>query len=363
MKFSDVIGQEEVKRLLIRNIREGRIPHAQLLWGGEGVGKLALAIAVVQYINCEHPTDTDSCGECESCRLISKLSHPDLHFVFPIVKEGSKSTYCDDFMPQWREQIEETPYFNLHQWMQKINESGKIGYIYTSESEAISEKLSLKSFSAKYKSTIIWLPERMQDTAANKLLKILEEPPADTLFFLVSEHPEHLLSTITSRTQALKIKNIDRKSLTSVFSEDIARLSGGNYIKAKELLNSQGVTEDFITRYRNLMVYVFKRDLAQLKDFADDASASRENCIEFLNYACHITREAFIANICNANLNYRSAAEVKFTENFKKFINESNIENILDLFTKASEDIERNGNIKLVMFDLGINLMTQIKKQ
>ncbi|MCQ2369545.1 MAG: DNA polymerase III subunit delta [Paludibacteraceae bacterium] len=363
MRYCDIIGQEDVKKLIIKNIRDGRIPHAQLFWGGEGVGKLALAIATVQYINCEHPTDTDSCGECESCRLIAKLSHPDLHFMFPIVKEGSKSAYCDDFMPQWREQMAETPYFNLHQWMQRINESGKIGYIYTTESEAISQKLSLKSFSAKYKSTIIWLPERMQETAANKLLKILEEPPADTLFFLVSEHPEQLLTTITSRTQALRIKNIDRKSLMTVFPEDISRLSGGNYIKAKELLDSEGATAENVTRYRNLMVYVFKRDLVSLKEFADESAASRENCIEFLNYACHLTREAFIANLCNANLIYRSASEVQFTENFKKFITETNIESILDLFTKAAADIERNGNIKLIMFDLGINLMTLIKKQ
>lgn len=363
MRYCDIIGQEDIKRLLVKNIQEGRVPHAQLFWGGEGVGKLALAIATVQYLNCEHPTDSDSCGECASCKLIAKLSHPDLHFMFPIVKEGGKSAYCDDFMPQWRDMIAETPYFNLHQWMSKINEGGKIGYIYTSESEAIAQKLSLKSFRAPYKSTIIWLPERMQETAANKLLKILEEPPSDTLFFLVSEHPEQLLTTITSRTQALRIRSIDRKSMMSVFPEDISRLSGGNYIKAAELMNDKGVTDEYVTRYRNLMVYVFKRDLTALKEFAEDATASRENCVEFLKYACHITREAFIANLCNANLNYRSAAEVQFTENFRKFITESNVESVSDLFAKASEDIEHNGSIKLVMFDLGINLMTQIKKQ
>ncbi|MBR4483270.1 MAG: DNA polymerase III subunit delta, partial [Paludibacteraceae bacterium] len=156
MQFRDIIGQDEVKALIIKSIKKGRIPHAQLYWGGEGVGKLALALATVQYINCEHPTDTDSCGECESCRLIAKLSHPDVHFVFPIVKDGSKSAYCDDFMPQWREMMLRSPYFNMHEWMQEINDSGKIGTIYTTESEAIARKLSLKSLKAQFKAVIIW---------------------------------------------------------------------------------------------------------------------------------------------------------------------------------------------------------------
>lgn len=363
MQFKDIIGQEVAKALIIKSVKEGRIPHAQLYWGGEGVGKLALALATVQYINCEHPTDTDSCGECESCRLISKLAHPDLHFVFPIVKEGSKSAYCDDFMPQWREMVLESPYFNLHEWMQNINDSGKIGTIYSSESEAIARKLSLKSLKARFKAVIIWLPELMQEVGANKLLKLLEEPPTDTLFFLVSEHPERVLGTIASRTQSLHIKNIDTEALSKVFPTDVARLCGGNYVKARELAEARTGAEEMTSRYRNLMLCAFRKDLVALRDIAEEASKSREDCLEFLNYAARITRETFIANLCNPQLCYRSESEAAFIEKFKKFVDETNIEQITDHITQASLDIERNANIKITVFDMGLQLFTLINNK
>ncbi|MCQ2351598.1 MAG: DNA polymerase III subunit delta [Paludibacteraceae bacterium] len=361
MQFKDIIGQEEVKAHIIKNINEGRVPHAQLFWGGEGVGKFALALATIQYLNCEHRNGDDSCGECESCRLISKLSHPDVHFSYPIVKGNTNGT-SEEFLDEWREMVLESPYFNMHQWMERINEAGKIGTIYVSECESITKKLSFKSFKAKYKCLIIWLPEKMQEQGANKLLKLIEEPPADTLFFLVSEHPEMLLSTITSRTQALHIKNISVADLSTKVPEDIARLSAGNYIKALDLMNSQGRNTELVKRYRELMGLVFLKNLVGLKDFAATASESREETLEFLGYACNLTREVFIANLCNPNLNYRSADEVAFTEKFKRFVTETNIEGIIDNFTRAYEDVERNANIKLTMFDLGLQLLTLIKK-
>lgn len=363
MRFKDIIGQQEVKSLITKSIDEGRIPHAQLFWGGQGVGKLALAIATVQYINCQHRSNGDSCGECESCRQISKLSHPDLHFAFPIVKkDGASSAHCDEFLNEWRDMISESPYFNLHQWMGRINEAGKVGSIYVSECEAISRKLNLKSFNSEYKSLIIWMPERMQEQGANKLLKLIEEPPAKTLFFLVSEQPEMLLPTITSRTQALHIRNIATADMETVFPENIARMSGGDYIKAKDLMDSQGDTALLVKRYRELMLYVFQKDLIRLKEFANQAADSRERTLEFLNYSCNITREAFIANLCNPQLCYRSNEEELFTEKFKKFVNESNVERIIENLTLAYRDIERNANIKLTMFDLGLQLFTLIKK-
>lgn len=363
MQFSDIIGQDDVKALIIKSVKEGRIPHAQLYWGGEGVGKLALAIATVQYINCEHPTDTDSCGECESCRLIAKLSHPDVHFVFPIVKDGSKSAYCDDFMPQWRDMVLRSPYFNMHEWMQEINDSGKIGTIYTTESEAITRKLSLKSLKARFKAVIIWLPELMQEAGANKLLKLLEEPPEDTLFLLVSEHPERVLGTITSRSQALHIKSIATEALSKAFPADVARLSGGNYVKAREIAEASSETADMTARYRRLMLSAFKKDLVALRDIADEASASREECLEFLNYAARITRETFIANLCNPQLSYRTESEAAFIEKFRKFVDETNIESITDHITQASLDIERNANIKITVFDMGLQLFTLINNK
>lgn len=363
MQFKDVIGQDDVKALIIKSVKDGRIPHAQLYWGDEGVGKLALALATVQYINCEHPTDTDSCGECESCRLISRLTHPDLHFVFPITKDGSKSVSCDSFLPQWREMILRSPYFNMHEWMQEINESGKIGTIYTAESEVIAKKLSTTSLKAKYKSAIIWLTEEMQEAGANKILKLLEEPPADTLFILVSEHPELVLSTIRSRTQSIHIKRIDTEKLTAHFPEKIARLSGGSYIKARELMKESSATSEMTARYRLLMLCAFQKNLVKLREVAEEASKSREECLVFLDYAAKITRETFIANLCNPTLTYMTDSEAAFAEKFRKFIDESNIERIIEHITQASLDIERNANIRIAFFDMGLQLFTLINNK
>lgn len=363
MQFKDVIGQKEAKELITKSIREGRIPHAQLYWGGEGVGKLALALATVQYINCEHPTDTDSCGECESCRLIAKLSHPDVHFVFPIVKTGSKNAFCDEFMPHWRDLVLHSPYFNMHEWMQEINNNGKVGTIYTTESEAIARKLSLKSLKARFKTVIIWLPELMQEEGANKLLKLLEEPPEGTLFLLVSEQPERMLGTIASRTQSLHIKSIDVEDLGKVFPANVARLSGGNYVKARELVEARSNATEMTSRYRNLMLSAFRKDLVALRDIAENAAKSREECLEFLKYAARITRETFIANLCNPQLCYSTDSEAAFIEKFKKFVDVTNIEQITEHITQASLDIERNANIKITVFDMGLQLFTLINNK
>lgn len=363
MQFKDIIGQEETKSLIIKSVMEGRVPHAQLFWGGEGTGKLALAIATVQYINCEHPGESDSCGECPSCRLISQLIHPDVHFAFPIFKvKSDRDSLCDDFLPEWREMVKASPYFNLRQWMTAIGGEGKNGDIYTSESSEISRKLSLKSLNAKYKSLIMWLPERMQTQCANKLLKLIEEPPEKTLFFLVSENPQALLPTITSRSQALHIKSIATEELGKVFNADVARIAGGNYIKATEIAGGMEETKAKVQRYRNLMAIVFTKDLVALKAFADEAAASRAGTLEFLSYAGSITREAFIANLCNPDLNYRTADEAAFTEKFKRFVTVDNIERIVENINRAYRDIERNSNIKLTIFDLGLQLLTLIKK-
>lgn len=363
MQFKDIIGQEEVKALILKSAREGRMPHAQLFWGGEGIGKLALALATIQYVNCEHPTDKDSCGECPSCRLISGLTHPDVHFAFPIYKiKSDRDSLCDDFLADWREMVLKSPYFNLRQWMKSIDGDEKGGTIYTAESSEISRKLSLKSLSAKYKSLIIWLPEKMQTQCANKLLKLIEEPPAGTLFFLISENPQQLLPTITSRTQALHIKNLTEDELKTVFPEDVARIAGGNIIKAREISDGMEETRQLVQRYRNLMAIVFTKDLVALKEFAEEAAASRAGTLEFLTYAGGITREAFIANLCNPELNYRTADESAFTEKFKRFVTVNNIEGIIDNITRAHRDIERNSDITLTMFDLGLQLLTLIKK-
>ena len=185
MYFKDIIGQEEAKERLIQNVKEGKIAHAQLFCGGQGIGKLPLAIAYARYLSCQNPNDEDACGKCPNCVKFDKLVHPDLHFVFPVVKKkSSKETVSDDYLPEWRELLKETPYFNLPMWLQAMGTENQQALIYVKESDEIIRKLSLKSSQGGYKIMIIWMPEKMNTECSNKLLKLLEEPPAQTLFLL-----------------------------------------------------------------------------------------------------------------------------------------------------------------------------------
>ena len=204
--FRDVVGQEEVKQLLMSSVRGGKMPHALLLTGAEGSGKLPLALALARYLLCQNRSADDACGTCPSCRMMDRLAHPDLHFVFPIVrKKAGKDSVCDDYLPQWREMLERSAYVGLPQWMEKMDAGNQQPQIYVRESDEIQRKLSLKSSQGGYKVMVIWLPEKMNVECANKLLKLLEEPPAKTVFLLVSEQPDMLLATIVSRTQRISL--------------------------------------------------------------------------------------------------------------------------------------------------------------
>lgn len=190
MQFKDIIGLNSVKKQFIQTVKENRVSHAQLLIGPEGVGKLPLAIAFAQYVSCLDKKEDDSCGQCSSCKKYQKLIHPDLHFVFPVVKgKGITNPVSDNFIENWRKQFETDPYFDLSDWYQSIGVDNAQGLIYSGESNEIIRKLSLKTYEAEYKVMIIWLPEKMHRTCANKLLKMIEEPPSKTLFIMVSEEP------------------------------------------------------------------------------------------------------------------------------------------------------------------------------
>ena len=238
MYFKDIIGQEKIKNELLLQVHEGRIPHTQLFCSSEGVGAYELALAYARYLNCDNPQASDACGKCPSCVKMNKLVHPDVHFVFPVIK----SKLSDDYLPEWRDFVLTTPYFTLDQWLNHIHAENAQAIIYAKESEAILKKLSLKSSEGKYKITLIWLPEKMNSVCANKLLKIFEEPPHQTLFFLISEQPESLLSTILSRTQRIDIPLLKSQEIARYLNEQygvqaslsqtIAHMSNGNLNKA-----------------------------------------------------------------------------------------------------------------------------------
>src|SRR5664279_501522 len=246
MNFSRIPGQKEIKEKLIRSVKEERVSHAQLFAGPEGCGSMALALAYAQYLSCENRNDHDSCGVCKSCVKYEKLIHPDLHFVFPVIK-GKKATdpVSDTYIEEWREFVNKSPYFSLNSWMDFIEVGNSQGMIFASEASEIIKKLSLKTFESDFKIMIIWLPEKMHQATANKLLKMIEEPPEKTLFILVSEEPDKVIPTILSRCQLVKIPSFltpdVKKYLTEILNvplekaEDICRVSNGNITRAIEL--------------------------------------------------------------------------------------------------------------------------------
>jgi len=385
MLFSEIIGQQEIKKRFIRTVTEQRIPHAQLLRGPEGVGKLALAIAYAQYICCENRTATDSCGVCISCVKYKKLAHPDLHFVFPVIKPANRtSVVCDDFIAEFRAMVLTNLYFSVNDWFAKISGDAKQGMIYGNESEEIIRKLSLKTYEAEYKVMIIWLPEKMNLTCSNKLLKILEEPPEKTVFLLVSNEPDHIITTILSRTQHIHIPRLSEKEIRNALLandnleiEDdeatyAAHIANGSYLNAIAVLNEGDENKQNFERFMLIMRLAWqvgnKKDhasLKTLKKWSDDMAAAamgRERQKNFLSYAQRMTRENFIRNLQQPELNYLTSQEADFSQRFSPFINERNVEDIMTEFALAERHIEQNVNAKMVFFDLTLKIIMLLKK-
>jgi len=385
MLFSEIIGQQEIKKRFIRTVTEQRIPHAQLLRGPEGIGKLALAIAYAQYICCENRTATDSCGVCISCVKYKKLAHPDLHFVFPVIKPANRtSVVCDDFIAEFRAMVLTNLYFSVNDWFAKISGDAKQGMIYGNESEEIIRKLSLKTYEAEYKVMIIWLPEKMNLTCSNKLLKILEEPPEKTVFLLVSNEPDHIITTILSRTQHIHIPRLSEKEIrNALLANDnleivddeanyAAHIANGSYLNAIAVLNEGDENKQNFERFMLIMRLAWqvgnKKDhasLKTLKKWSDDMAAAamgRERQKNFLSYAQRMTRENFIRNLQQPELNYLTSQEADFSQRFSPFINERNVEDIMTEFALAERHIEQNVNAKMVFFDLTLKIIMLLKK-
>ncbi len=380
MLFKDIIGQEATKRQLRQAVREGRIPHAQLFTGISGIGKLQLALAYAQYLNCPHRTEEDSCGTCPTCLQYQHLQHPDLHFVFPIV--GSDEV-CDNFLEPWRKIILEQHYFDLDDWHEALGIENKQSMIYEKESGEILHKLSLKAYGDGYKIMIIWQPEKMNASSANKLLKILEEPAPKTVFILVSEHPEKLLSTIQSRVQTILIPRLEtetiaaalqQKGISSSQAHDIARIANGSYLaalkKANETAENQQELSDFIALFRDAYTVGVLQDpqkkydsLKRLKQWSlEMAGIGREKQKHFLQYAQQQVRENYIRNMAQPELNYQLEAEREFSVKFAPFIHNGNVEAIMNQLDLAERQIEQNGNAKMIFFDLCLQMIVLIKK-
>lgn len=373
MQFREIIGQNETKARLIRSVREGRVSHAQLFSGPQGIGKLALAVAYAQYISCTNKEPDDSCGDCPSCKKYNKLIHPDLHFVFPIVNTPAQDKATSDFyLPQWREAFLENPYFTYDQWLTKIEAENKQGIINKYESESILRKLSFKTYESEFKVMIIWLPEKMNAPAANILLKILEEPWEKTIFLLVAEETKSMLLTILSRTQRIHIGEISssdminyltrHKNLSETDAIEIARLSEGRMTNAFELIEQSDENQYFLDQFTSWMRLCYSRKIEDVIAWVDQmAAAGREKQKTFLVYGLRLIRESFILNNHLSQLSRLARQEADFCSRFAPFINKNNIAGLLDELNKAHYHIERNGYAKLVLLDLSLKIMQLLK--
>ena len=368
MLFKDVIGQQTVKEYLVKTAKQDKISHAYLLEGSEGSGALPLAMAFARYLNCLNPSENDSCQTCSSCIKAGKMIHPDIHFVYPVIKKGSSTPVSDDFIHQWRSFVLSNHYFNALQWFANIADEKKSGVIYVEESYAIIKKLNLKNFEGKYKIMIIWLPERMNDSVANKLLKILEEPPAKTVFLLVSENSEELLPTIVSRTQRIKIPAIDTETITKTLCENYslsledattaARLSNGNFVKALEYLDSESGKNGFMDDFIFLMRAAFGRKIFDIEKWVGEMSVlSRDILKNFFVYSIGFLRDSFLYNFKHPELVFLSQKENEFISKFSPFITDNNVLQMVKELELAYDHIERNGTTKIILFDLSIKFI------
>lgn len=374
MKFSDIIGNKQALDSLRNLVDSGKIPHALLIHGPSGVGKMLAARAMISYLNCENPHDGDSCGVCPSCRRIDAFNNPDIHYFYPIYKLKSQNLETSlDYFEEWKTMLRESPYMDITRWMELMNGANSQPRIYVNDAFEITRIASLSTYADKYKIMVIWLPERLQLEAANKILKILEEPYDDTLFICVSNDPASILPTIYSRLQRIEMKRpstadietfLKLRNVNPHLIHSLAVLSKGSFLKAEQMASAQDETAEFGELFRNIMRNAYARKAAVLKTYSDDLSAlGREKSLRLLEYFSRMTRENFIANLCIPPLNVMTDEETAFSSKFAPFINVANVEDIIKAIEDARRDISRNANSKLVWFDFMVILMILLRKK
>jgi len=375
MNFSQIPGQKETIDRLIRSVKEQRVSHAQLLSGPEGCGSLALALAYARYVSCENRSETDSCGICKSCVKYEKMIHPDLHFVFPVIKNKKETEpVSDSYIEEWREFVKRSPYFTLNNWLDSIEVGNAQGLIFASEAGEIIKKLNLKSFESDFKIMIIWLPEKMHLSTANKLLKMIEEPPEKTLFLLVSEEPDKVIPTIISRCLLIKIPGFSIRDMRNHLirkyncseekAQEIARVANGNIIRAAELFENEDSSLQNLEKFKKLMRFAWKRDIISVISWSEEiAGTGREAQKNFISYTLRILRENLMLSLgqLKNDLVFLAGEEAAFSKNFHPFINQENIYQLADEFNIAYSHVEANGNAKIIFLDLALKVTKLIR--
>lgn len=374
MKFSEVIGQHEISKRMMQMVADEKVPHALMLCGPAGCGKLAVALAMASYLL----GDRDESANANAAAMLAKFQHPDLHFVYPVIRpagtSSEKKITSDDFTRQWTSLLTETAYFSFEEWLNRMEAVNQQAQIFAAEGDVITHKLSLKSSQGGYKVCLIWLPERMHTTFANKILKLLEEPPAQTVFILVSEEPHLLLETIRSRVQRIDLRRIDdediektlmaKRGLDAGNAHRIARIANGNWLKAKEMLDASNENNQFLDMFIMLMRMAYARNTKGMKKWTDTVSAfGREKQRRMLKYFSLQVRENFMTNFGNPKLTYQTEEEETFSKNFARFINEANIIEIQELIDHTIRAIGQNANAKMQFFDFALKMIVLIIKK
>ena len=359
MAFEQVIGQQEAQDRLMQMVNEGRLPHAIMLCGPQGSGKMALAMGLAKVLLGDNA-------------MMQKWEHPDLHFTYPTIKLPSMSAehkpVSDDFAKEWHELIMAGPYFTMTEWLELMGGENQQAIITAGESDALIRKLSLKSSQGGYKVSVIWLPERMNAECANKILKLLEEPPQQTVFIMVCQEPERLLETIRSRVQRIDIKKIEdedieqalvsKRGLAQDMAHRTARMANGSWLKALEMLSADSENELFLDMFQSLMRLAYQRKVKDLKTWSERMGGmGREKQKRFLEYFLRLIRENFMYNFQEEELCYMTQREEDFARNFARFVNEANILPISDLANRAIRDIGQNANAKIVFFDMALQMI------
>lgn len=370
MKFADITGHKSTIDSLREAVDTDHIPHAILIGGQEGIGKMRVARAFVSYLYCKDRHNGDSCGKCPACLQNAHHNNPDVHFIFPRIGSTTKST--DSFLPQWNDFLDRHSFMPKEEWARAIEAGNTVPVIYRSDATEISRTAVLSSFAYRYKTYVIWMPERMQPQCANALLKLLEEPFPDTIFILVSNEPDKLLPTIFSRTQRFNLKPLNDEEVAGILTGEgvpyaealeVATLAEGSMIKALDMTGEGGEIKEFSGLFIQMMRLAYARNAGALRMLSDSIAAmGREKTGRFLAYCARMTRESFIFNLKTAGLNAMTKAEADFNVRFSPFINHKNVERIMAEIQRAHDDVLRNANAKLVLFDFMLKVMALLRK-
>lgn len=368
MFFKDIVGQEVAKHELRNSFHRGVVPHARLFVGDNGMGALALAYAYARYINCSIPSADDACGACPSCLRFSQFSSLDLYFLFPIVNVNSRN-FCDDELPQWRQFLMKGAHSTYEDWLEYQGGEGKRLAIFTREGEQLLQKLSYQVGDARYRVLLVWLPERMNEALGNKLLKLVEEPPQQTIILMVSQDESAVLGTLRSRMQTLHLRPVEERQIVEALARqtstgksidiaDIAHRCAGNYRTAlDEYLGVSKVEDELLAIFKRILRATVDAQPIQVRTLSDEiAKLGREEQISLLTYVTQVFREIFIASYDIRDISYIRPEEMPLVNYIKACVNGKNISEILVETDLAIRHISQNVNSKMVFFDYILKL-------